>query len=317
MRLSHDSFAKLSFATDRSRRLYDTPKHKDLVYDIGMHKGEDTEFYLRKGFRVVAFEADPDLVQLCTNRLKEFIDRNRLTIVAGAIINREAIEAGQTRILFYRNDKVSVWGTVCVNWAERNERLGTSNSILEVDVVDLARIMQQHGVPHYMKIDIEGSDMVCVNALTLFRERPDYISLESDKTSFANIKREIDAFADLGYDSFQVVEQSGIPHAQVPPHPAQEGAYVAWRFEYGSSGLFGAELDGEWQSKREILRQYRVIRLGYYLLGDDGILNQWKFRGACRLRFLIGRFLRLVARANVPGWYDTHARLSSVDARMG
>lgn len=31
--------------------LINIPKHKDLVYDIGMHKGEDTEFYLRKGFR--------------------------------------------------------------------------------------------------------------------------------------------------------------------------------------------------------------------------------------------------------------------------
>ena len=41
--------------------LLDVPKHKDLVYDVGMHKGEDTEFYLRKGFRVIAFEADPDL----------------------------------------------------------------------------------------------------------------------------------------------------------------------------------------------------------------------------------------------------------------
>ncbi len=25
----------------------------DLIYDVGMHTGEDTEFYLRKGFRVV------------------------------------------------------------------------------------------------------------------------------------------------------------------------------------------------------------------------------------------------------------------------
>jgi FkbM family methyltransferase len=296
--------------------LHDTPKHKDLVYDIGMHKGEDTEFYLRKGFRVVAFEADPDLVELCRNRFRQFIDQDRLTIVAGAIIDRDAIGPDQQKVWFYRNNDVSVWGTVCVNWAERNARLGASSSILEVDVIDFARIMQQHGIPHYMKIDIEGFDMACINALRLFRERPDYISLESDKTSFANIKLEIDTFARLGYDSFQAIEQSGISRAQIPPNPAKEGAYVPWRFENGSSGLFGAELDGEWQSKAEILRQYRVIRLGYYLLGDDGILNQWKFRGAWMPRLLIRSLLKLVTRANVPGWYDTHARLSCKDARM-
>lgn len=293
--------------------LDDTPKHKDLIYDIGMHKGEDTEFYLRKGFRVVAFEADPDLVRLCKNRLKGFIEQGQLTVVEGAIVNLESIEAGQRKARFYRNDDVSVWGTVCVDWAERNVRLGTSSSMLEVDVIDFAGIMQLHGVPHYMKIDIEGVDMVCVNALRLFRERPDYVSIESDKTGFANIKREIDAFVDLRYDSFQAIEQSAIPHSQTPPYPAIEGDYVAQRFERGSSGLFGSELGSEWKSKHEILRQYRVVRLGYYLVGNDGIVNRWKYRGAMRLRSLICRFLRLFTKATVPGWYDTHARHSSVD----
>src|SRR5208337_2331272 len=38
------------------------------------------------------------------------------------------------------------------------------------------------------------------------------------------------------------------------------------------------------------------------------IMNQWKFRGAGRLRSLISRFLSLFTKADVPGWYDTHAR---------
>ena len=54
-----------------------TPKYDDLIYDVGLHKGEDAEFYLRKGFRVVAFEADPDLIAFCRERLKEFIDQGQ------------------------------------------------------------------------------------------------------------------------------------------------------------------------------------------------------------------------------------------------
>ena len=50
----------------------DTPKHHNLIYDVGLHKGEDAEFYLHKGFRVVAFEADPDLIAFCRERLKKF-----------------------------------------------------------------------------------------------------------------------------------------------------------------------------------------------------------------------------------------------------
>lgn len=289
--------------------LHDTPKHGDLIYDVGMHKGEDTEFYLRKGFRVIAFEADPDLATRCRTRLKEFIDKGQLTVVEGAIVDLDSIRTGQESALFYRNDDVSVWGTVVVDWAERNVRLGTSSSVLEVDVIDFAALMQQHGVPHYMKIDIEGVDMVCVNALRLFRERPDYVSIESDKTSFGNIKREIEALAELGYDSFQAVEQSAIPHSQTPPYPAREGDYAAQLFESGSSGLFGSELGGEWRSKRAILRQYRVVRLGYLLAGDDGIVSRRK-----RLRSQIIRFLGFLTKEAVPGWYDTHARHSSVEA---
>jgi FkbM family methyltransferase len=293
--------------------LVNTRKHKDLIYDIGMHKGEDAEFYLRKGFRVIAFEADPDWVRTCRRRLKEFIAQGQLTIIEGAILDLDAIDAGQKKVQFYKNDQCSVWGTIRADWAERNARLGTSSSTIEVDAVDFAGVIQERGVPHFMKIDIEGCDMVCIKALRSFSERPDYVSMESDKTSFANIKREIDALTDLGYDSFQAVEQSAISLSQCPPNPPTEGKYVPQRFAEGSSGLFGRELGDKWKSKDQILRQYRFIRLRYYLLGDDGIMSKWKFRGSSRLRSLIVSLLSLFTKATVPGWYDTHARHSSVD----
>jgi FkbM family methyltransferase len=273
-----------------------------------MHRGEDTEFYLRKGFRVVAFEAHPDLAGYCRNRLEEFIAREQLIIVEGAILDPDAIAAGNRRIRFHKNDDLSVWGTVRGDWAERNARLGTSSSTIEIDAVDFSDAIREHGVPYYMKIDIEGCDMACVNALRGFRERPDYLSIESDKTSFAKIKSEIEALAELGYDCFQAIEQSAIPSSQTPPNPPSEGKYVAQHFENGSSGLFGSELGDAWKSKNSILRQYLAIRLGYYLLGDDGVLNRWRFRGAWRLRSLIRGFLSFFTKGLVPGWYDTHAR---------
>jgi len=296
------------------RELIDAPKHGDLVYDVGMHKAEDTEFYLRKGFRVVAFEADPDLARYGRERLKEFIDQGRLVIIEGAIIDLDVPENKDRRkIRFYKNDAMSVLGTVHANWAERNEELGSSSSsVIEVDVIDFAAAIREHGMPHYMKIDIEGCDMICVNTLKKFQTRPDFLSIESDKTSFANIKYEIDTFVELGYDRFMAVEQNDIPLIQSPPNPPAEGRYVPQKFELGSSGLFGAELGDRWKSCDAVMRQYRAIRLGYYLLGDEGIMNGWTFPGAWIARALTRRFLRLFTRASVPGWYDTHVRHSSV-----
>ena len=47
-----------------------TIKHSNLIYDVGMNKGEETDFYLKKGFRVIGFEANPNLTESCRKRIK-------------------------------------------------------------------------------------------------------------------------------------------------------------------------------------------------------------------------------------------------------
>jgi FkbM family methyltransferase len=293
--------------------LHDSPRQKDLIYDVGMHKGEDTEFYLRKGFRVIAFEADPDLAGRCRKTLREFIEQGRLTIVEGAIIGPDSIAPGQKTIMFFKNETKSTWGTVCADWAERNKVLGSPSAVIEVNVVDFAGIMREHGVPYFLKIDVEGVDMVCVDALRQFRQRPAYVSLESDKTSLRLIELEIDSLSDLGYDSFQAVEQSGIPRFQSPPDPAGEGTYFAQKFEPGSSGLFGRELPERWRSQRQILRHYGLIRVGYMLVGHDGILTGRAFPGVSILQRLVHKFFKILTKSPDFAWFDTHARHSSSD----
>jgi predicted RNA methylase len=44
------------------------------IYDIGMHSGRDTGFYLKKGFKVVAIEADPKHVQNGKEKFKSEIE---------------------------------------------------------------------------------------------------------------------------------------------------------------------------------------------------------------------------------------------------
>ncbi len=38
------------------RKMHRAGKHDDLLYDVGMHKGEDTDYYLKKGFKVIGIE---------------------------------------------------------------------------------------------------------------------------------------------------------------------------------------------------------------------------------------------------------------------
>ncbi len=285
-------------------------KHRDLIIDVGAHRGEDAEFYLRKGFRVVAIEADPDVAASCRARLAPHIASGRCTLLEGAIVDPSAIAAGQTTVRFYKNVANPVWGTLDAAWAERNARLGAASVPIDVPVLDFAEVLRAHGIPRYLKIDIEGVDMVCVRALARFVARPDYVSIEADKTSFAAVAAAIATLRGLGYTAFQAVEQSAVP-AQRPPTPAREGDAIAHRFEAGASGLFGAEAPGDWLPAHAVLRQFRAIRLGYYLLGDSGVMNHWRFRGHGRLRSLVARVLGRITRGAVPGWHDLHARHES------
>src|SRR5262249_62130204 len=104
--------------------LIHTPKHKDLIYDVGLHRGEDTHFYLRKGFRVVAFEADPEHVTFCRKRFHQFIDEEQLKIVEGAITNSHMAGAGAETGPIFKNEQILVWGRNPRERAERKEKLG-------------------------------------------------------------------------------------------------------------------------------------------------------------------------------------------------
>lgn len=260
----------------------------DVIFDVGMHLGEDTEFYLKKGFRVVAIEADPLHCTRVAERLPAQIASGQLVILNVAI----AKEPGP--IVFYRNLDMSIWGTVNPSWVERNAT--TRSEAVEVDAVPMERVFEDYGVPYYMKVDIEGSDLLCLEGLRAMPTRPRYLSIESNKLSLENVRQEIDLMAELGYRDFKVVAQHRVTD-QHPPVPCREGQPVDHVFSEGSSGLFGEEAPGEWMGAEAALQTYRPIFRRYRLVGDDPLIRSW------RVRTLLERHFGLAA-----GWYDTHAR---------
>ncbi|HKA16218.1 MAG TPA: FkbM family methyltransferase [Myxococcota bacterium] len=266
-----------------------------LIIDVGMHTGRDTEFYLKKGFHVVGIEANPALVREVERRLHDYIRQRRLTIYNVAIHDREG------EVDFHVNLQKDDWGTTSESFAARNRRLGTQDRVIRVPCLRFETILEQCGVPYYLKIDIEGADLLCLSALHQVRERPRYVSIEAGLTSFDETFTELSHFWTLGYRRFKIVNQALNPTVRCP-RPPLEGDYVDAAFDGTTSGPFGEEAPGAWLDVEQTLARYRSVLREQALFGAQG-----RFYGT-RLARLHAWYRRIAGKEPV-GWYDIHARL--------
>ena len=273
----------------------------DLIYDIGMHEGEDSKFYLLKGFRVVAVEADPALCELAAERLRQFTATGQLTIV-----NR-AIAPTRGPVTFYRS-ATSGWGTVDSQWNADNAARGVESEPISVEAITLADLVSEYGEAFYMKIDIEGMDRRAVQSLGTTAIRPRYVSMEtsfSRNPTFDAVQADFEVLAGLGYDRFKVVDQQAVPQ-QTPPDPPSVGRYIPYHFLNGESGLFGEEAPGTWLTKDQALAVFRRMMRRKWL----------PVHLYPRLRFYLyycAIMYRLSGRHPNLGWYDIHAKHSTVE----
>ncbi|MGA7340436.1 MAG: FkbM family methyltransferase [Terracidiphilus sp.] len=289
-----------------------------LIYDVGAHLGEDTEFYLKKGFRVVAIEANPFLAEKLREKFRSDIADSSLIVVSSAIAQR-AGEVG-----FYVSER-SEWRTVQPEFAERNTCMGTPSNLIDVNAIRFRDVLSEHGIPYYLKIDIKGTDLLCLESLFEMSGRPGYISIESEKQSWQALLHEFELFKKLGYTKFKIVDQEKV-YRQKVPKPAAEGRSIDYKFRPGSTGLFGRELPGEWLTMGQALWRYRLIYMRHYLLGDYGVVRKAILRvpgfkraastdsGASSpstLRKLLNAVLRIPMFESLfkSHWYDTHATI--------
>lgn len=269
----------------------------DLIFDVGMNNGEDTAFYLAKGFRVVAVEANPDMCRLAAERFRRELEKGRLTIVP------KAVAAQSGTITLWVNRQNDEWSSLSQVYVSRNERVGAPSTELQVPAVRFDELLREHGIPYYLKIDIEGMDHLCLEALQNFSRRPRFVSVETSGTNDFDYTRDLFARLDaLGYSAFKLVDQR-THHRTRLPEPALEGHYIDYRFPLNaSSGPFGEETPGAWKPMQPLLRKYRrLLRLQARYTIQSENFSQARWERHRRWRRFFG--------AEPVGWYDIHAKL--------
>jgi FkbM family methyltransferase len=282
----------------------------DLVFDLGFHRGEDTGYYLTMGRRVVAVDASADLIAAGRKRFSEALQTGQLTLVHAAVVGADQ-RATQDQLLFYPHPTRSEWGSVDLRWVRRNaEAHGLPHADpVKVPTISLEELVERHGCPAFLKIDIEGADEAVLADVSRLSVRPDTLSWETGKESLRAVLRQHQRLAALGYREFRVVQQAWLD--QTPPVEGVDGR--RWSFEPGCSGPMPEFNPSPWRRLQWVKCQYILLFMAYRLVGP----RSW-FRAAARhpspLINAIPRCIQRWAekrRIPLPGWVDSQARLSS------
>jgi FkbM family methyltransferase len=216
------------------------------VLDLGMHMGDDTAYYLHRGFNVVAVEANPELTRLVQEKFHDQIQAGSL-----AILNYALTAPHSGDLEFHICDANLEWSSL-ERW--RVESTGHLARIVRVPGILLEEIIKEYGKPHYIKCDIEGADGEFIAQLgRLAREElPAFVSIEGIEIEWLR------DLARMGYDRAQLVNQARIRRGLEPPLAfSLGGEQRSWTFSGHSSGPFGTDLDvGRWISIDEAVARW-------------------------------------------------------------
>ena len=213
-----------------------------------MNNGDDCEYYLAKGFRVVAVEANPQLCQVAAKRFETEISQNRLSIL------NLGVGSAAGRLPFYIHSGNSVLST----FVPFEERIGYAATlspgeyeVIDVEVRRLSDIVNFFGPPEYVKIDVEGFDAVCLRDLDRHDIYPPFLSAEAHSVeTFCNLVA-------MGYSKFKVVagERVAADFADLPIH-LNDGGIGRFSFKHHSAGPFGEDIPGDWMTRETIAERW-------------------------------------------------------------
>jgi FkbM family methyltransferase len=202
----------------------------NLIFDLGFCDGTDTKFYLEQGYKVIAVEANPHLVMQGEIKFRSQIESGQLILLNKIV----ADYSEDKQDFFIRDDKIE-WSSFFQEIAEQD---GKKSKCIQLDSISIYNLVTKYGIPYYLKVDIEGCDILVSNQISNLKEIPKYSSFELNKKEY------LDLLIDLrsaGYTKFQLRNQGNN--------------------EPLSSGLFGKLLPkNKWLSFEEVLSRYLKFR---------------------------------------------------------
>jgi FkbM family methyltransferase len=132
-----------------------------LVFDIGANKGSKTAAFLSLGARVIAVEPSPECTNYMLVEYRNAIAKGRLQIEQAAV----ASENGELTLTLI--DPASAMCSGSTDFIKYAEAVGyTGGRAIKVKAITLDDLVDRYGVPHFIKIDVEGMDADVLRGLS-------------------------------------------------------------------------------------------------------------------------------------------------------
>jgi len=178
----------------------------NTIFDVGFYDGADSRIYLAGGYCVIGVEADPDLVAQALQNFAVPIAAGQLQM-ANVAISPKGDSATWT--IFYRSRCSKEWNSFydsvgCRACQPPHQVDYNACEQVKVTATDCGGLFATFGVPHYLKLDIEGAESGCFEAMGRFptgTQLPAFVSTEITELAY------IDSLYALGYRGFKLVRQ--------------------------------------------------------------------------------------------------------------
>jgi FkbM family methyltransferase len=165
------------------------------IYDIGANLGKFTEEILKQYIdcEIIMVEANPELVNILKNK---FGSNERIKIVDKCLSDLDGISTK-----FYICDTNTI-STASEKWtnSSRFSTIGYREPII-VESISLDTLIEIYGDSDYIKIDVEGYEMVVIKGI---RKYQGLIAFEWAEELKSEMLESIDHLTNIGYTKFYI-----------------------------------------------------------------------------------------------------------------